>query len=124
MSDKCVGIGKSCTCTKCAEVHQYIADAAAKRFANRTHWMHVITHDHKHGLRTEWVSVHDQLTPEDAIASRIRRLRDTPPTNGWSRDGMTLHIRQRDEERWITYQGPNAHTEEWTTLDLLDEQPA
>lgn len=124
MFNKCVGINKACTCTKCAEIRQYIADSAAKRLVNRTHWTHVITHNHHHGLRHEWVSAHDGLTLEEAIASRVRRLRDTPPTNGWSRTGMTLHIRQRDEEQWVTYQGPDAHTKEWRTVDLLDEQDA
>ena len=124
MPDRCVGISKSCTCTKCGDVRQYVTDSLKKRLANRTHWMHVITHDHKHGLRIEWVSVHGDLTPEEAIASRVRRLRDTPPALGWSREGMTLHIRQRDEDRWVTYQSPDTHTEEWKTLDLLDEQPA
>lgn len=122
MADRCVGISKSCACTRCTDVLRYITDSTKKRLSSRAHWTHVLIHDHKYGLRKEWVSVHGDLTPEDAIESRIRRLRDTPPTNGWSRDGSTLHIRQRDEDRWITYQGPNAHTEEWKILGPLNEK--
>lgn len=124
MVDKCVGHRKQCTCPECAKLIRHLADDAAKRLANRTHWTHTVTRDYRHGVRVESVTAHDQLTPEEAIASRVQRLQWVSPEGGWSRDGMTLHIHHHGQEEWITYQGPDAHTEEWRTLTLLDGQDA
>lgn len=126
MADKCVGHSRQCTCPECAKLIRHLADEAAKRLANRTHWTHIVTRDYRHGVRVESVTAHDGLTPEEAIASRVQRLRWASPQGGWSRDGMTLHIRSvnPDRDEWITYQAPDAHTEESRTLTLLDEQTA
>lgn len=95
----------------------YLADLATRP---TTHWVHNITHDHRHGVRTEHTTRGTSLTPEEAIASRIQRLRWVAPEGGWSRDGSTLHIRHAEREEWITYQDADAHTGQWRTLELLD----
>lgn len=96
----------------------YLADLAARP---TTRWVHVIEHDHRTRTRVEFVARCTDTGPDEAIASRIKRLRNTPPSKGWSRDGATLHIDHGHREEWVTNLPADAHTEESRSVEELTD---
>lgn len=95
----------------------FLAELAARP---TTRWAHVIEHDYKTRTRVEFVARCSDIAPDEALDSRIKRLRATPPKKGWSRDGDTLHVRHTSREEWVTYLPPDAHTAPSRTVtDLL-----